>query len=99
MTKLKMRKSVINVGVDAGKSSLDVHLNEKDIHFQVTNDAEGIKELLKRLCHYQVERLVVEATGRYQFALVEACYEKEIPVCIVQPLVIKSYARSCMILA
>ena len=99
MTKLKMSKSSINVGVDVGKSTLDVCLHEKGLHFQVDNTEAGIKALLKRLAHYRVERLVMEATGRYQLALAEACYTREIPVCIVQPLTIRSFAISKQILA
>ena len=43
-------------------------------------------------CHYQVERLVMEATGRYEFNLAQAAYEKGIPVCIVKPLSVRRYA-------
>ena len=35
------------------------------------NTVEGIKRILKRLAHYQVERLVMEATGRYEFELAQ----------------------------
>lgn len=92
MTNLKKSKSVVNVGIDVGKSCLDVFIHEKAIHFQETNDAEGIKNILSRLARYQVERLVVEATGRYEFALAEACFERKIPVCIMKPLSIRQYA-------
>ena len=57
MTIAKQRKSVINVGVDVGKSKLDVCIYEKSIHFQESNDASGISRILKRLACYQVERL------------------------------------------
>lgn len=85
-------KLSINVGVDIGKSFLDVYVYEKDIHFQVSNDPEGVKALINRLRYYQVERIVMEATGRYGFLLAEACYNKKLPVCIVKPLSIRRYA-------
>lgn len=47
---------------------------------------------MKRLAHYQVKRLVVEATGRYEFALAEAAFNKSIPVCIAKPLSVRRYA-------
>ncbi len=56
------------------------------------NTAKGIQSILKRLSYYRIERLVVEATGRYEFALVEAAYLKAIPVCIMKPLSIRRYA-------
>ncbi len=92
MANLTQSKSVVNVGVDVGKSFLDVCIHEKQIYFQEENNSKGIQSILKRLSYYRVERLVVEATGRYEFALVEAAYSKEIPVCIMKPLSIRRYA-------
>jgi transposase len=92
MTNPKKRKSVVNVGVDVGKWKLDVCIYEKEIHFQDDNTPDGIRRILKRLAHYRVERLVMEATGRYQLELAAAAYEKGVPVCIVKPLSIRRYA-------
>jgi transposase len=92
MANLTQSKSSVNVGVDVGKSFLDVYIHEKQIYFQAENTTKGIQSILKRLAHYQVERLVVEATGRYEFALAEAAYLKELPVCIMKPLSIRRYA-------
>ena len=92
MTNNKQRKSVVNVGVDVGKASLDIYIYEKAIHWQDDNSPEGIKRILKRLSYYQVERLVMEATGRYEFLLAEAAHNKQLPVCIVKPLTIRRFA-------
>ena len=48
--------------------------------------------ILQRLSHYRVERLVMEATGRYEFELAQAAYEKGLPVCIARPLSVRRYA-------
>ena len=92
MTNPIKSKTVINVGVDVGKQFLDICIHEKGLHWQVENNEQGIKRLLKRLAHYQVERLVMEATGRYEFNLAQAAYGKGIPVCIVKPLSVRRYA-------
>ena len=92
MTNLKKSKTIVNVGVDVGKSFLDVCIHEKNIYWQEENNAPGIKRILKRLSYYEVERLVVEATGRYEFALAEAAFSKDIPVCIAKPLSVRRYA-------
>lgn len=92
MTNNKQSKSVVNVGVDVGKVSLDVYIYEKAIHWQEDNNPAGIKRILKRLAYYQVERLVMEATGRYEFLLAETAHSKQLPVCIVKPLSIRRYA-------
>lgn len=92
MTNRKKSKSVVHVGVDVGKSVLDVCIHEKAIHWQDENSAEGIRRILKRLSHYQVERLVMEATGRYEFDLAQAAYRRHLPVCIVKPLRVRRFA-------
>jgi transposase len=92
MTNRTKSKRIINVGVDVGKLFLDIYIYEKDLHWQEENNVHGIKGLLKRLAHYQVERLVMEATGRYEFNLAQAAYEKKLPVCIVKPLSVRRYA-------
>lgn len=92
MTNLKKSKTIINVGVDVGKHFLDVCIYEKALYWQEENNAQGIKCLLRRLARYQVERLVMEATGRYEFSLAQAAYEKGIAVCIVKPLSVRRYA-------
>ena len=92
MTNLKQSKSNVNVGVDVGKFELDVCIYEKQLHWRDENTAEGIKRILKRLAHYHVVRLVMEATGRYEFNLAQAAYEKQLPVCIVKPLRVRRFA-------
>jgi len=92
MANLKKSKTVVNVGVDVGKQFLDVCIHEKNLHWQEDNTIEGIKRILKRLSYYKVERLVMEATGRYEFELAQAAYGRGVPVCIVKPLRVRRYA-------
>jgi len=92
MANLTKSKTVVNVGVDVGKQYLDVCIHEKDIYWREENTVAGIKRIFKRLSYYQVERLVMEATGRYEFELAQLAYSRKIPVCIVKPLLIRKYA-------
>ena len=92
MANLRKSKTIINVGVDVGKHFLDICIHEKQSCWQEENTLEGIKRLLKRLSYYQVERLVMEATGRYEFELAQAAYSKGLPVCIAKPLSVRCYA-------
>ena len=92
MANLKKSKTIINVGVDVGKHTLDICIHEKQLYWQEENTPEGIALILKRLSHYQVERLVMEATGRYEFELAQAAYSKGLPVCIAKPLSVRRYA-------
>lgn len=56
----------VNVGVDVGKSQLDIHLHPLDLHFSIPNQQEAINKVVKVLKGYPVKRIVTEATGRHE---------------------------------
>ncbi len=62
----------INVGVDVGKYQLDFFVWERERHFTVENSETGIRQALKILKRYQVDRIAMEATGRYEMAFAAA---------------------------
>lgn len=86
------QSSQINVGIDVGKAQLDVYIHERDIHLTVENTTEGIRRLLARLSRYQLTRIVLEATGRYERLLADAALDRNLPLIIVNPLHIRRYA-------
>lgn len=88
-----------HVGIDVGKQYLDVHLLELDLAWRAENSAAGIKALVAKLNRYSLTRVVVEATGGYERALVEACAEKEIPIVVVQPMQVRQFANAQGVLA
>jgi len=92
MANPKTSKTSVNVGVDVGKFNLDVYIHEKHIYLREKNTPDGIKKILKRLSYYLVERITMEATGRYEFSLAEACYLKGLPVVIAKPISVRRYA-------
>jgi transposase len=87
-------RSERNVGIDIGKSTLDVCIFELDVYLQYSNTTEGIRDLIKKLSRYSLTRILVEATGGYERALVEACAEKELPVIIVQPTQVRQFGKA-----
>lgn len=93
MTNIK-EKSSVNVGVDVGKFQLDIYLYEREKYFTVSNDNEGIREALKVFSRYNIERIVVEATGRYETEFATAAFDKDLPLCIVKPLLVRQFARA-----
>ena len=90
----KKKQGRINVGVDVGKMQLDIYIHEHQLHFSVENSPAGIKKALGRLSRYSIERIVLEATGRYEYALVATAIDKQLPVIISQPLSIRRYAQA-----
>lgn len=98
-TAVHIDRSERNVGIDIGKSMLDVCIYEVDVYLQYPNNLDGIRELLKKLSRYKLNRILVEATGGYERHLVETCAEKELPIIIVQPTQVRQFAKAQGIIA
>jgi len=92
MTNRKRAEAGVNVGVDIGKEYLDFHIHERDVYWRSDNTPEGIRYSFNRLARYQVARLVMEATGRYELLLADAAFERKMPVVIANPRAIRRYA-------
>ncbi len=89
----------INVGVDVGKSKLDIVLHPLDLHFQISNDEDSILKVVHVLKKRNIERIVVEATGRYEHAFVFACDQANLPIVVVNPISVRRYAQAIGVLA
>jgi len=83
----------VNVGVDVGKSQLDVYLLERGRAITIPNAEAGICILIRSLRRYRVERIVVEATGRLEQPFVRAALAAGLPVLVVSPLKIRRFAE------
>jgi transposase len=90
------RKSriAVNVGIDVAKERLDVHLTPSHEAFSVTRDAKGLEDLVTRLRRYDVERIVIEATGGYENTVVASLAAAGFPVVVVNPRQVRDFARS-----
>jgi transposase len=82
----------INVGVDTGKSQLDIYVRPLDIYFNVPNTDKGIKQAIKTIQNHHPKRVVIEATGRLEMPFILACDEAKLPYVIANPLHIKRFA-------
>lgn len=82
----------INVGVDTGKSQLDIYIRPLDIFFTVPNNDKGIKDAVKTIKKYSPQRIVVEATGRLEMPFIIACSEANLPFVVANPIHIKRFA-------
>lgn len=83
-----------NVGIDVGKSTLDIYVLEQDNHWQTENTEAGVRALASRLARYKLGRIVVEATGGYERKLVYALAERGLPVVVVQPMNVRQFAKA-----
>lgn len=82
----------ITVGVDTGKDQLDIFIHPLNHSFSVTNNEAGIKEAIKTINIHAPERIVIEATGRLEFAFVTACAKAGLPFVVANPIKIKRFA-------
>ncbi|MGU3814577.1 IS110 family transposase [Vibrio diabolicus] len=82
----------INVGVDTGKSQLDIYIRPLDICFTVPNNEKGISDAIKTIKKHKPQRVVIEATGRLEMPFILACDKAKLPYVIANPLRIKRFA-------
>ncbi len=82
----------INVGVDTGKSQLDIYIRPLDIYFTVPNNEKGIKEAVKTIKKHKPKRVAIEATGRLEMPFILACDKAKLPYVIANPLRVKKFA-------
>ena len=89
------------VGIDVSKDSLDVCVvgRAKPRHWRVRQRPEALAELVRELLSLAPAGIVVEHTGGYQNALVDALAEADLPVVVMNPKRIRDFARSEGILA
>ncbi len=80
----KNNQNEINVGVDTGKTQLDIYIRPLDIYFSVTNDDEGIEKAVKKLKKYNPTRIVIEATGRLEHGFIVACAKAKLPFTVLK---------------
>lgn len=86
------------VGLDISKARLDYTLDEKRTT-HVSNEARGQQQFIAWLKRQSHPRVVCEATGGYERAVVAALLAAGIEVCVVQPGRARAYAHAEGLLA
>src|SRR5512147_2360290 len=87
------------VGIDVSKDRLDVAVLGEKQEKQVDNTSQNIAQLVEWLQGLQPELIVVEATGGYQRAVVEALFHAGLCVAVVNPARVRQFARASGLLA
>jgi transposase len=82
------------VGVDVSKDRLDVHVRPSAAAFAVARDGEGLEALVARLAELGPARIAIEATGGFETVVVAALGAAGLPVVVVNPAQVRSYARA-----
>ncbi|MBE7436755.1 MAG: IS110 family transposase [Anaerolineales bacterium] len=87
------------VGIDVSKDRLDIAVLGETKASQTGNDEKGIAGLIRDMKALEPERIVVEATGGYQRAVVAGLFRKGLAVAVVNPSRVRQFARACGLLA
>lgn len=82
------------VGIDVSKAVLDVAALPSGEVLQVSNDANGIEELTKKLKSAAVDLVVMEATGGYETAIASALVGAGLRVAVVNPRQVRNFAKA-----
>jgi transposase len=81
------------VGIDVAKATLDVCTSDGEA-WQVPNADRDMDALCTRLSKLQPELIVLEATGSYELRAAAALAAAGLPVAVVNPRQVRSYARA-----
>jgi len=84
----------INVGIDTGKTQLDIYIRPFGEYFTVENTALGIKEAIKRIKPYKPTRIIIEATGRLELPFACAATKAKLPIVVANALQVHKFAAS-----
>jgi transposase len=82
------------VGIDVSKAMLDCYIDPAGQWVHVTNDPQGVAQLIGKLAAYKVQQVVIEATGRLHRRLAGDLLLAGIPVAVVNPQRAREFARA-----
>jgi transposase len=89
----------VYLGIDVSKDKLDLAADGQADVFTFANDAAGIAALIQRMRQWRPKLIVVEATGGYERALLNAALDAALPIARVQPGRVRHYAKAQGLLA
>lgn len=89
----RSNSEIIHVGLDVAKPKLDLHL--QGLHFTFDNLPSGFRKLISQLRNASGSiRVVAEASGGYEQAVVLALQNAGFTVCLVEPGRVRHFARA-----
>jgi len=83
------------VGIDVAKATLDLAVRPTGATWQVPNDDRILPDLVARLQALAPTRIVLEATGGFEHAVVAALAAAGLPVIVANPRQVRDFGRSC----
>lgn len=82
------------IGIDVSKATLDVAVHGLAQQSSFPNTAAGHRRLVKWLLALQPRQVVLEATGRYDQAALDALHDAGLPVVRMNPRQVRDFAKA-----
>ena len=82
------------IGVDISKAKLDVALGNNNSLLQVSNDQQGLKELIKQLPAKKRSLIIMEASGGYEKYAANYLRERKFNVAVINAKRVRDFAKA-----
>ena len=89
-----MEREGIYVGIDVAKDQMDVAVRPSDERWTVSQDDDGIRQLVSRLKALEPALVLLESSGGFELPLVASLATEEVPVVVVNPRQVRDFARA-----
>jgi transposase len=93
------QNNLVVVGIDVAKDKVDACIRSLSQRLTSPSTEQGRRELIGWLCQHGVGRAVMEASGGYERSWAKALRQAGIEVWIVDPKLVRNFARSARRLA
>ena len=94
MTTLGKDGLLLGAGIDVSKARLDVDFSDDQGAISVDNNPIGHARIVEILKEYGAYRIVIEATGGYERAIVAELAAASLPVVVVNPRQVRDFAKA-----
>lgn len=84
----------LGLGIDVAKATVDYATSDGSVSGQVPRTSAGLRRMLGALEGFVIHRAVVEASGGYERAVLDALFCAEIPVVLIQPARARHFAKA-----
>jgi transposase len=86
--------SEVSIGIDVSKEGLDIAVRPTGEAWSEQNNKVGIKALTLKIKKLSPQRVVLEATGGYEYELALRLGKAGLPVAVVNPRQVRDFARA-----
>ena len=94
-----LSQTAVYIGVDVSKDKLDLAVDGQTEVSTFSNDAAGIDQLIERIRPMHPALIVIEATGGYERAFLNAALDARLLIARVQPSRVRHFAKAQGLLA